>query len=347
MNLFESLGASKRAATKSAAILGLALSALWLVPAGAQNVGNVNAVNPRSTGTPPGAGERTLVIGNSILHKEVVRTNSAGTAQISFIDKTTLSIGRNSTVTIDKFVYDPQTNAGQLTARFTKGVMRFIGGEVSHNSGAEIVTPVAAIGVRGATLTVIFEKGGGILVIDHFGVINVANDVSQQTILRPGYAVLVTSRTAVIGPPFPVSQQDVDLSIVQTTSAQGQHGGAIHLPTDALAARYGLGEGRLPGDPGMTPGLDTVGIINLGDTFTANRSQQTQYNETVASIPRPQPTTTVTTTTGNGTQTTTTTTTTGTTVTTVTTPGGRRITFTLPPGFFNRFFFGTTAPTIQ
>jgi hypothetical protein len=272
----------------AAALLGLALCASSAGEASAQNVGNVDAVNPRSTGTPPGGSERSLSIGTSVLHREVVRTNSVGTAQITFNDKTTLSIGRNSTVTIDRFVYDPQTNAGQFTAHFTKGVMRFVGGEVSHHSGAEVITPVAAIGVRGAMMTVVFQ-GTGILVIGHYGIIDVSNDVSHQTILRPGYAVSVTSRGTVIGPPFPVSQQALSAAFASLTSAHGQHGGAKHFPTDALAARYGLGNARLPNDPGMSPGLNTVGIVNLGDTFTANRSQQTQFNQALTAIPPAPP----------------------------------------------------------
>jgi hypothetical protein len=334
----------------AAALLGLALCVSSAGEASAQNVGNVDAVNPRSTGTPPGGSERSLSIGTSVLHREVVRTNSVGTAQITFNDKTTLSIGRNSTVTIDRFVYDPQTNAGQFTAHFTKGVMRFVGGEVSHHSGAEVITPVAAIGVRGAMMTVVFQ-GTGILVIGHYGIIDVSNDVSHQTILRPGYAVSVTSRGTVIGAPFPVSQQALSAAFASLTSTHGQHGGAKHFPTDALAARYGLGNARLPNDPGMSPGLNTVGIVNLGDTFTANRSQQTQFNQALTAIPPAPPsgpteptqptggTTTPTTTPGQGA---------GGTVTVTRAPGTAPV-IIFNPGFLNGLLGrGTTSPpTIQ
>ncbi|MGO9133785.1 MAG: FecR domain-containing protein [Methylovirgula sp.] len=305
----------------------LMLAAALSDGAAAQNVGNVDAVNPRSTGTPPGASERSLTIGTSVRHREVVRTSGDGTAQITFNDKTTLSVGRNSTVTIDKFVYDPQTNAGQMATTFTKGVMRFIGGEVSHHSGATITTPVAAIGVRGASLTVQF-KGKGIIVIAHYGTIDVANDVSRQRILRPGYAVIVTGRGDVIGAPFPVSSTTLAQAFALLTSAHGQHGGAVHLPTDALAARYGLGQGRLPNDPGMTPGWDVIGIMNTGDSFVANRSQQLQFNNTYAPVrppAAPAAPTTQTTTNQN----------TPTTTTTTTTTVPRTVT---PRTFFNNLF---------
>jgi hypothetical protein len=160
----------------------------------------------------------------------------------------------------------------------SKGVMRFVGGQISHSSGATVTTPVATIGVRGGTMTTLFLAGGGIIVIDHFGVIDVANSVSRQTILRPGYAVQVNGRNVVIGEAFPVPPEILAEANARLTSRVGQMGGAHVLPTDTLAARYGIGSGRLAEDPRTAPGLDTVGLINTGDFFIANRSQQELVN---------------------------------------------------------------------
>jgi hypothetical protein len=81
------------------------------------------------------------------------------------------------------------------------------------------------------------------------------------------------------------------------TSQPGQHGGARHWPNDLTAARFGIGNGRLPNDPANTPGPQTIDIINLGDAFTTNRSQQQQVNGAVILSPitgAPQPVTTTT-----------------------------------------------------
>ena len=42
-----------------------------------------------------------------------------------------MSIGPNSDLTIDEFVFDPNTNTGKLAMSATRGVMRYIGGGVA------------------------------------------------------------------------------------------------------------------------------------------------------------------------------------------------------------------------
>ncbi|MGP0061326.1 MAG: FecR domain-containing protein [Beijerinckiaceae bacterium] len=255
-----------------------AACALVATTAGAQDVGNIGAANPRAVGTPPGAAARELAIGERVVNKERILTTEAGTAQVTFIDRTTLNIGRNSSVTIDKFLYDSQAGVGEFAASMSKGVMRFVGGQISHSSGATVTTPVATIGVRGGTTIILFRASGGIIVIGHSGVIDVANAVSRQTNLRPGYAIQVNGRNVVIGEAFPVPPEILAEANARLTSRVGQMGGARILPTDTLAARYGIGTGRLAEDPRTAPGLDTVGLLNLGDFFIANRSQQELEN---------------------------------------------------------------------
>ncbi len=252
----------------------------------AQNVGNVGAANPTATGTPPSASaSHALSVGGAVVHREKIQTSGEGTTQVTFLDKSTLNVGRNSTVVIDKFVYDQQAGTGEMATSMTKGVMRFVGGQVSHTNGASVKTPVATIGIRGGTMTIIFMPGGHLMVIDHFGHIDISNNVSSQTIVRPGYAVEVDGLNVPIGPPFPVPQNILAEAMALLGSKPGQHGGVHHWPDDLMAARYGVGNGRLPNDPANTPGPWTVDTINLGDTFVTNRAQQQQLNG--VTIPAP------------------------------------------------------------
>src|SRR6478672_10194654 len=75
----------------------------------AQSAGSVGAVNPNATGTPPGGGARTLALGNSVVRNEKLQTNATGTLHVTFTDKTTLNLGPNTTVVVDKYAYDPST----------------------------------------------------------------------------------------------------------------------------------------------------------------------------------------------------------------------------------------------
>lgn len=117
--------------------------------AGAETVGNVGAANQSVRGTPPGRAARPLSVGVGVENRERIETSAVGSAQIVFRDTSTMTIGRNSAVTIDHFVYDANAGAGRQGVSMAKGVLRFVGGGVSHGSGAALKTPTATIGVRG------------------------------------------------------------------------------------------------------------------------------------------------------------------------------------------------------
>src|SRR5688572_25016832 len=114
----------------------------------AQQVGTAAAVNPAAQARGSG-GSRTIVIGQSIAHRERIQTTSAGSVQLLFLDKTSMTIGPNSDLAIDEYVYDPASNSGKLAATLSKGVMRFVGGQISHAGNAQISTPSAVVGIRG------------------------------------------------------------------------------------------------------------------------------------------------------------------------------------------------------
>src|SRR5687767_13973138 len=133
-------------------LLGVLLSttAATMTAADAQSFGRVGAVNQEATGTPPGGAVRKLTVGAGIVVKERVRTSASGSTQIQFPDQSAINLGANCDLVIDQFVYDPQAKAGTMVATATKGVMRYIGGQISHNSGVTLRTPQMSVGVRGA-----------------------------------------------------------------------------------------------------------------------------------------------------------------------------------------------------
>src|SRR4051812_31673987 len=111
--------------------------------ADAQNSGRVGAVNLEATGTPPGASARSLTIGTNVIYKERVQTSAQGSTQTMFPDTSTLNVGRTSSIVIDEYVYDPNAGTGKMVATVSKGVMRFVGGQISHTAGVTVNTPVA------------------------------------------------------------------------------------------------------------------------------------------------------------------------------------------------------------
>ena len=226
---------------KGMLVLLLAGNAFTTVSAVAQEIGAAAAVNPLSEGTPPAGGTRVLRIGARIVHNERIRTTSTGTVQILFIDKTTLNIGPNSDLVIDKFVYNPADGTGEMVTTLAKGVLRFVGGILSHRGAATVNTPVSAIGVRGGIATIMQSKNGA-RAINHFGQLSSTNGCGTVIIRRAGFAISIPDWNSCPTAPERVSQSEVNRYLALLTSKPGQTGGAHLLPTEALVGQFGVGQ---------------------------------------------------------------------------------------------------------
>lgn len=242
--------------------------------AAAQNVGNIGAVNQTARGTPAGKATRVLALGAGVADRERVETSGDGNAQIVFLDTSTLTIGRNSAVTIDRFVYDGTPGAGQQALSTAKGVLRFVGGGVSHGGGATIRTPAATIGVRGGTgLFSISEPQCGTLIIDQYGVLTVAAGGNSARLSRPGVGVCVSS-DGTISEPFRVPAATIARLNASLGSGPRQTAGALEPPTNFLAHQR-LGDARPPNDfaaVDTAPGLDTLNVIWAGNSLVQSRA---------------------------------------------------------------------------
>lgn len=143
---------------KCTGILGVAVVFLLTVAffdyATAREVGVTSAANPSVYGTPPTAEKRTLYLGTDIFFDERIQTSDKGIAQILLLDQSAFTVGPNSDIVIDEFVYDPDTSNGRLITSISKGVLRFVGGKLSkQEKGVTIETPLVVIGVRGGIIT--------------------------------------------------------------------------------------------------------------------------------------------------------------------------------------------------
>jgi hypothetical protein len=128
-------------------LLGFLLATLTVTYANADKVGVAAAVHPDAV-----SGGTQINIGKAIFFNERINTSAQGLVQVLLLDGSTFTVGPGSDLVIDKFVYNPHTNQGQMTASFTKGVMRFIGGKISKNGGVNIKTPAGAVAIRGSIL---------------------------------------------------------------------------------------------------------------------------------------------------------------------------------------------------
>jgi hypothetical protein len=88
-----------------------------------------------------------------------IRTGSAGEAQIRFRDNTRLVVGRNSSIVIDKFVFNPDATVTEVSMSAARGAFRFLsGGGQRHQYSID--TPTATIGIRGTRFDLSIGRDG-------------------------------------------------------------------------------------------------------------------------------------------------------------------------------------------
>lgn len=262
--------------------------ALPATMAEAQQVGTAAAVNPAAQARGSG-GARTIVIGQSIAHRERIQTTSAGSVQLLFLDKTSMTIGPNSDLAIDEYVYDPNSNTGKLAATLTKGVMRFVGGQISHAGNAQVTTPNAVVGIRGGVG--IFTPSG---VFIGYGEGQVRSGSSSVTLSAGEYTQTAGGGTPLSNPAAPPPGLIQSL-LATLQSQQGQGGGARATPTQINQARTNASgtpngniatnvQSQVPTNPNA--GQNAQSGLNQTIQTTVN---QTRIEQTIQNNPNPNP----------------------------------------------------------
>jgi len=94
--------------------------------------------------------------GDEVVRNEVVRTAADSDARLVFRDDTNLALGPNSTLKLDRTVFD-DPKAGDIAIKLTSGAFRFITGN-SNKEAYQINTPIVTMGVRGTTLDILVQK---------------------------------------------------------------------------------------------------------------------------------------------------------------------------------------------
>ncbi|MFO0997554.1 MAG: FecR family protein [Alphaproteobacteria bacterium] len=158
----------------SVALAAASALALTAGPAGTQPaaIGSVNEVRADAFGTPPGLERRALAAKAGVFASERIDTGKEAWAQLRFVDSTDFRVGSGSTVVLDRFVFDPDKKAGELTINATQGVFRFVTGTMKSES-YRIRTPSALIGVRGTDFVLAVAANGAMRVAVNSGAVEI------------------------------------------------------------------------------------------------------------------------------------------------------------------------------
>jgi len=161
--------------------------------------------------------------GSELVSNEHIRTGEASSAQLLFLDETSVSLGAQSDLVLDRFVYNPSRGSGNVVMSTARGALRFVTG-AQNPTNYTIKTPVATIGVRGTIAEIYTYTSGGAIfsrVTDVEGLLAVTTRSGQVISLTPGLSVTVSSTGEVQGP------VKADLSGINTAGSVPMFGPTI------------------------------------------------------------------------------------------------------------------------
>lgn len=203
-------------------MMGLLLTTLLSTTAwAAEKVGVVGAAGATLTAISEGQ-TRALKAGDAVYLGDTLATNNSGKAQIIFLDRSSITLKPDSDLTIDRFVYDPQSSSGDLALKSAKGAFRFIGGALSKKKPVKLETPVGTIGIRGgiadATIDASGETDAFFLYGEELTFVNGEGQTTSTTQYGSGFTLASAGQI-----PQPLAKQDVQAHFDQFRPA----------PTDA------------------------------------------------------------------------------------------------------------------
>tara|TARA_Y100000389_G_scaffold149739_1_gene149169 strand:+ start:1017 stop:1592 length:576 start_codon:yes stop_codon:yes gene_type:complete len=145
-----------------------------------------------------------LSTGSKIYFGDTIVVKAQSNAQILLLDETALTVGEKSELTIDEFIYDPQSKIGKIVSNIKVGTVKIITGEISKKNpdNLEVNVPTGSVGARGTEFVVVTEsdKKSTIVLLGPGkkntlgmipGTLNVSDGFNTVNISTPGFQSVV------------------------------------------------------------------------------------------------------------------------------------------------------------
>ena len=146
----------------------------------------------------------SLSNGSKIFFGDTIISHSKSNAQILFLDQTVLTLGEETELTIDEFVYDPNSQDGSFVSTVKTGTVKFITGQISKKNpdNLEVKVPAGTLGARGTEFVVLSESNNESTVVllgpgpnNTLGMIPgnliLSDGVNSVDITNPGFEAMV------------------------------------------------------------------------------------------------------------------------------------------------------------
>ena len=95
-------------------------------------------------------------VGQVVYEADGLRTGPDGKIGVTLNDDTRLSLGPNSELKLERFMFVPADSGFSLALKFIKGAATYVSGRIAKLApdAIRLETPAAIIGVRGTTLAI-------------------------------------------------------------------------------------------------------------------------------------------------------------------------------------------------
>jgi hypothetical protein len=124
-------------------------------------------------------------VGMSLKEKDTILTQKDSRALLLFKDNTTIAVGKNSSFSIDEYLFDDKNS--KVSFRFGNGIYRTVTGLIGkiNPKRFKILTPTASIGIRGSDGTTIITPNGTVKHTTHSGGFVLTDLTTQRTVFIP------------------------------------------------------------------------------------------------------------------------------------------------------------------
>ena len=193
------------------AVITAALAALTGGSASAVELaGTITRV--RGDATAQSAGQtHTLAQNAKVYVGDEIRAGRETRIEMTMIDETKLTLGDNSRLAIDAYVFSPEKNAGAGTVRVIEGVFRAATGKLAKVDGApfQVKMPVSTLGIRGTEFW--GEQRADNLLVALLGGkgLYLENQAGRVEIDELGFATRITSATTAPSAPFKLTDDQI------------------------------------------------------------------------------------------------------------------------------------------
>ena len=148
--------------------------------------------------------QEILITGSKVFYGDTILTSKASNAQILFLDQTVLTLGEDTELTIDDFIYNSETHDGNFVTEVKSGTVKFITGQISklNPDNLEVKLPEGTLGARGTEFVVLSEKNKKSTIVllgpgpnNSLGMIpgslQISDGNNMVSITNPGYQAMI------------------------------------------------------------------------------------------------------------------------------------------------------------